>query len=87
MEPGFVLELSKRLTSGFDIYVVAPHYKGAALHEVLDGVHVFRFRYWFTRWQTLAFEKSLSRALKRGNSMGFSAASGSDLQAGSKHQR
>lgn len=44
-EPGFVHELSKRLTSSFDVHVICPHEKGSAAYEVLHGVHIHRFRY------------------------------------------
>lgn len=44
-EPGFVHELSKRLTSSFEVHVVCPHAKDASTYELLHGVHVYRFRY------------------------------------------
>jgi glycosyltransferase involved in cell wall biosynthesis len=44
-EPGFVHELSKRLISDFNVYVVCPHSNGAMDYECLDGVHIHRFRY------------------------------------------
>lgn len=44
-EPGFVHELSKRLTSSFEVHVICPHAKGSAPYEILHGVHIHRFRY------------------------------------------
>lgn len=44
-EPGFVHELSKRLTSSFDVHVICPHAKDSTAYEVLHGVHIHRFRY------------------------------------------
>lgn len=44
-EPGFVHELSKRLTSSFQVIAIVPHAKGARAHETLDDVDVFRYRY------------------------------------------
>ncbi len=44
-EPGFVHELSKRLTSDFNVHVVCPHSEGALDYELLNGVHIHRFRY------------------------------------------
>lgn len=44
-EPGFVHELSKRLTPNFEVHVICPHAKDASTYELLHGVHVHRFRY------------------------------------------
>lgn len=44
-EPGFVHELSKRLTSRFRVTVLCPHAAGAVREEILDGVKVIRYRY------------------------------------------
>ncbi|MBL8256264.1 MAG: glycosyltransferase [Pseudoxanthomonas mexicana] len=44
-EPGFVHELSRRLTDRFHVVVLGPHAPGALLGEVLDGVEVIRYRY------------------------------------------
>ncbi|WP_313642601.1 glycosyltransferase family 4 protein [Stenotrophomonas sp.] len=45
VEPGFVHELSKRLTNEFKVTVLCPHAKGAHATEILDGVEVVRYRY------------------------------------------
>ncbi|MDH1007824.1 glycosyltransferase family 4 protein [Pseudomonas nicosulfuronedens] len=52
-EPGFVHELSRRLTDRFDVHVITPHFAGALRKEDLDGVHVHRFRYAPAAWETL----------------------------------
>lgn len=52
-EPGFVHELSKRLTANFDVVVISPHAPGSRVSEDLDGVEVRRFRYAPTRFETL----------------------------------
>lgn len=52
-EPGFVHELSQRLSDSFDVTVLCPHARGALSEENLDGVHVVRFRYAPARWETL----------------------------------
>lgn len=44
-EPGFVQELAKRLTTDFEVMVLAPHARGAAVDDELDGVSVHRYRY------------------------------------------
>jgi glycosyltransferase involved in cell wall biosynthesis len=54
-EPRFVLDLCRHLAESADVRVLAPHTPGAALDEVLEGVRVRRFRYFFTRCQSLAY--------------------------------
>ncbi len=44
-DPPFVYNLSKRLTRQFDVTVHTPHYPGAKTRELLDGMHIHRFRY------------------------------------------
>ncbi|HSY28093.1 MAG TPA: glycosyltransferase, partial [Burkholderiaceae bacterium] len=64
-EPPFVFELSKRLTKDFDVCVLAPHAPGAQHEEVLAGIKVVRFRYFFTNGQTLAYNGGILANLKR----------------------
>jgi glycosyltransferase involved in cell wall biosynthesis len=52
-EPAFVHELSKRLTQEFEVHVVCPHSVDALVYELLDGVHVHRFRYAPNTFETL----------------------------------
>lgn len=52
-EPGFVHELSKRLTDKFDVVVISPHAPDSAVSEEMDGVEVRRFRYAPARFETL----------------------------------
>lgn len=54
-EPRFVLDLCRHLAESADVRVLAPHTRGAAFEEVLEGVTVRRFRYFFTPWQSLAY--------------------------------
>jgi glycosyltransferase involved in cell wall biosynthesis len=54
-EPPFVFDLCRHLSDDFSIHVLAPHAPGAASSEVMDGVHVQRFRYFPTRRQSLAY--------------------------------
>ena len=46
-EPGFVYELSLRLSKRFQVTVLAPHHPGAKRFEIVDGMRVHRFRYFF----------------------------------------
>lgn len=64
-EPGFVHELSRRLTESFDVVVLAPHAAGAAREESLDGVRVRRFRYAPTAWETLVNDGGIVANLKQ----------------------
>ena len=53
-DPPFVYELSRRLTDSFDVTVHTPHYSGAKTREMMDGVSVHRFRYFFEPLEKLA---------------------------------
>src|SRR5690606_9209651 len=44
-EPGFVHELSRRLTDRFRVIALCPHAPGARTAERMDGVEVVRYRY------------------------------------------
>ena len=59
-----MFELCRRL-KGFEVHVVAPHAKGAADHEAMDGVHVHRFRYAPQRFETLAYDGGIAANLHR----------------------
>lgn len=67
--PAFVFELSKRLVNeGFDTYVLAPHSEGAKKFEVLDGVKIYRFPYFFpTKYQRLVDGAGILPNLKKSN--------------------
>ncbi len=52
-EPGFVHELSRRLTDRFHVVVLGPHAPGALSREILDGVEVIRYRYAPSALETL----------------------------------
>lgn len=53
--PAFVHELSRRLATQFEVTVLAPHCAGAATREIIDGVHIVRFRYAPERWEVLCY--------------------------------
>ena len=53
-EPGFVFELSRRLTDKFSITVLAPRSPGAKDEEVMAGMRVMRFGYFFRSLENLA---------------------------------
>lgn len=65
-EPAFVFNLCRYLRGrGMDIDVLAPHAAGAARHEVMEGLNVFRYRYFFTRLQSLAYSGGILARLAR----------------------
>src|SRR5579862_4451165 len=53
--PPFVHELARRLTGRFEVHVLVPHTAGAQTTERMEGVHVHRFQYLPTRFETLAY--------------------------------
>ena len=64
-EPAFVHALARRLTDRFRVVVLAPHAPGAGRREVMDGVHVHRYRYAPQSWQTLVNDGGVMANLKR----------------------
>lgn len=54
-EPRFVDNLCQTLASRHTVHVLAPHAPGAQTEEQLDGIRVFRFRYWPGRFESLAY--------------------------------
>ncbi len=63
-EPGFVHELSQRLTERFRVIVLGPHAPGALPFEVLDGVEVVRYRYAPEKLETLVNDGGIVTNLK-----------------------
>ncbi|NDU91930.1 MAG: glycosyltransferase family 4 protein [Ferrovum sp.] len=64
-EPGFVHELSRRLTTNFDVTVLAPHAQGSSRREILDGVSIVRFRYFLSSMETLVNEGGIISNLRQ----------------------
>jgi len=64
-EPPFVYELCRRLTDEFHVHVLAPHASGAAIVEQLAGIQVTRYRYFFPRWESLAYNGGILANLKQ----------------------
>ena len=59
-EPGFILDLARELNTDFDIELIAPHAPGATRAERMQGVSVTRFRYWWPRWQSVAYQGGMA---------------------------
>lgn len=64
-EPGFVHELSRRLSARFHVIAVVPDAPGADPSGELDGVEVVRYRYAPRGWQTLVNYGGIATNLKR----------------------
>ncbi len=65
-DPPFVNELSKRLVNkGIEVDVLAPHAFGSEKKEVLDGINVYRYQYFFSKWQLLAYDGGIIANLKK----------------------
>ena len=58
-EPGFVHELSSRLTDRFEVRVLTPHHQGAATQEQRDGVDVYRYRSAPEKLETLVYDEGM----------------------------
>lgn len=64
-EPPFVFELSKRLTHHFNVHILTPHAPNAKLEEIFENLTITRFKYFFTHFQTLAYNGGILANLKR----------------------
>jgi glycosyltransferase involved in cell wall biosynthesis len=63
--PPFVYELSKRLTSRYDVTVLAPAYPGAKEFEKLEELDVYRFHYFIPKYEKLAGSGGILPVLKK----------------------
>ena len=64
--PAFVYELEKRLTEDFEIDIFAPHHDGAKKEELMDGLHVHRFQYfWPEKLQKFCCEGGILPNVKK----------------------
>lgn len=64
-DPPFVYELSRRLTSDFDVVVHTPHYHGSLQRESMEGMRIHRFRYFLSRFEKLAGGQGIVPKLRR----------------------
>ncbi|MEJ1098018.1 glycosyltransferase [Pseudoxanthomonas sp. CCNWLW206] len=64
-EPGFVHELSKRLTRHFTVVALCPSAPGTVSEEVMDGVSVVRYRYAPRRMERLVSDGGIVENLRR----------------------
>lgn len=62
--PDFVLNFAKTLSNKHQVYVVAPHDKGASFHETISGVEIYRFPYFMPRLQRLVYRGGMVNTLR-----------------------
>jgi len=64
--PPFIYELEKRLAKDFEIHVLAPHHQGAKKEEIIGGLHIHRFQYfWPEKLQKVAYGGGILPNLKK----------------------
>ena len=63
-EPAFVHFLCRQLTGKYRVIVLAPHYPGSLRKETVEGVLVYRFRYFFPFAENLAYNGGIIANLK-----------------------
>jgi len=63
-EPAFVHFLCRQLTSKYRVIVLAPHYPGSLREETVDGIQIYRFRYFFPFAEYLAYDGGIITNLK-----------------------
>jgi len=72
--PPFVFELEKRLAKDFEIHILAPHCQGAKKEELMGGLHVHRFQYfWPAKLQKLCYDGGILPNLKKNKLLYFQA--------------
>jgi len=64
-DPPFVFDLCKRIKDKYLIHVLSPHAPGTRTKEHFHGIQVERFRYFFQKWQTLAYEGGILNRLRQ----------------------
>ena len=64
-DPPFVFELCSRITAHYHVHVLAPHFPGSKTDEIIDGISVKRFRYFFLPWERLAYQDGILPKLKK----------------------
>lgn len=63
-EPAFVHFLNRQLADKYRVIVLAPHYPGASRREIMDGILVYRFRYFLPFGEHLAYTGGIITNLK-----------------------
>ena len=65
--PNFVHLLNRQLSKrGIQIFALVPHCEHSASYEELDEIKIHRFRYFFERYEVLAYQGGMLNTLTRG---------------------
>lgn len=64
-EPGFVKYLCSELARHYEVHILAPHYAKANVYELVNGIHIHRYRYCLSSLETLAYEGGILSNLKK----------------------
>ena len=65
-DPPFVMELCKRLVNeNTRIDVLAPHAQNTKTTEFMNGINVYRYKYFFSKWELLAYEGGIPTNLRK----------------------
>ncbi len=64
-DPPFVFDLCKRIKNRYSIHLLTPQSQGTEARQIFHGIDVKRFRYFFKKWQTLAYEGGILNRLKQ----------------------
>lgn len=62
--PPFVYELEKRLTKDFEIHILTPHFPGSKNIEMMNKLKIYRFHYFFEKFEKLAGKNGVLPTLK-----------------------
>lgn len=62
--PPFVYELEKRLTKNFEIHILTPHFPGSKNTETMGNLKVYRFHYFFEKFEKLGGNGGILPTLK-----------------------
>lgn len=68
-EPGFVYAFCKRISSNYNVIALAPHYPGAKQKEDISKIKVYRFKYFITGMQKLAYQSGIPNNIKNNKSL------------------
>jgi glycosyltransferase involved in cell wall biosynthesis len=61
----FIYELAVEHTKEYEVHVLAPHSKNSMADEIMDEIHVHRFRYFFNNLENLSQGISILNAIKQ----------------------
>ena len=53
------------MSDNFDIHVLAPGHPGSREKDQMDGIHITRYRYFFRRWENLAYQGGILAKLRQ----------------------